>query len=290
MPFLNYHHLRYFHAIASEGSLTGAAERLNLSQSALSIQLKKLEESLGCALFEREHKGLVLTEEGRMAMDYAETIFRAGDELLQTLTNRGGLYRRALRVGAVTTLSRNFQIDFVRGILADTSVEVIVRTGPMHELLGQLEAHTLDLVLSNESVRVDRRTQLESRRIAQQAVSLVGPPAKGRRRKFRFPEDLKGRPLILPTTDAAIRVAFDTLARRAGISPVIAAEADDMAMLRLMARSGDALTLVPPVVVQEELRSGELVEHHRIESIHESFYAITAHRRYPNPVLERLLR
>lgn len=289
MAFLNYHHLRYFHAIASEGSLTAAAGRLNISQSALSIQLKKLEESLGCALFAREHKGLVLTEEGRMAMDYAETIIRSGDELLQTLVNRKGLYNRALRVGAVATLSRNFQIDFVREVMANPEVEVIMRTGPLHELLAQLEAHSLDLVLSNQTVRLDSRTRLESQRIGDQAVSLVGPKRTGRRKPFRFPQDLEGYPLILPTADATIRVAFDGLLRRAGIHPLVAAEADDMAMLRLMARSGNVLTLVPPVVVQEELQSGELEEYCRIDSIHESFYAITAVRRFPNPVLKGLL-
>lgn len=290
MSFLNYHHLRYFHAIAVEGSLTRAAKRLNVSQSALSVQLKKLEESLDCTLFDREHKGLILTEEGRMAMDYAETIFRSGNELLQTLVNRKGLYRRAFRVGAVATLSRNFQLDFVREIMADKEVEVIIRTGPFHELLSQLEAHTLDIVLSNQAVRPDSRSRLESERISDQAVSLVGKPRAGRKKKFRFPQDLDGLPMILPTTDAAIRVNFDALLRRTNVHPLIAAEADDMAMLRLMARSGDALTLVPPVVVQDELKSGELVEYHRISEIHESFYAITAVRRYPNPILSRLLK
>ena len=115
MAFLNYHHLRYFYTIATEGSLTRAAEQLNLSQSALSIQLKKLEESFGFALFDREHKGLVLTEEGRIALDYAETIVRSGDELLQTLVNRGGRYQRVLRVGAAATLSRNFQLERAGG-------------------------------------------------------------------------------------------------------------------------------------------------------------------------------
>ncbi|HRQ83151.1 MAG TPA: LysR family transcriptional regulator, partial [Azospirillaceae bacterium] len=57
MAFLNYHHLRYFRVIARELSLTRAAEKLNLSAPALSIQLKQLEESLGHRLFERERGG-----------------------------------------------------------------------------------------------------------------------------------------------------------------------------------------------------------------------------------------
>jgi len=249
MAFLNYHHLRYFYTIATEGSLTRAAEQLNISQSALSIQLKKLEESFGCALFDCGHKGLVLTEEGRIALDYAETIVRCGDELLQTLGNRDGLYQRVLRVGAAATLSRNFQLDFLREVLDDTEVQVVVRTGPLHELLAELDAHGLDVVLANQTLRSDHRQRIVSHRISEQAVSLVGKPRRGRRKPFHFPSDLEGQPLILPTADAAIRLSFDALMRRAGIHPVVAAEADDMAMLRLMARSGSALTLVPPVVV-----------------------------------------
>ena len=60
MAFLNYHHLRYFRAIASEGTLTGAAKRLNLSQSALSIQLRSLEDSLGQTLFLRALQNVFL--------------------------------------------------------------------------------------------------------------------------------------------------------------------------------------------------------------------------------------
>lgn len=72
MAFLNYHHLRYFRAIAQEGSLTKAARHLKLSQSALSVQLRSLEENLGQPLFERKHKALVLTEAGQIALEYAD--------------------------------------------------------------------------------------------------------------------------------------------------------------------------------------------------------------------------
>jgi LysR family transcriptional regulator, transcriptional activator of nhaA len=289
MAFLNYHHLRYFHAIARDGTLTGAARRLNVSQSALSAQLRSLEQALGCPLFDREHKGLVLTEEGRMALDYAETIFQAGDELMSTLVHRKGLYQQALRVGAAATLSRNFQLEFLRPALNNTELEVIIRTGSFSQLLAELESHRLDLVLANQPLRGDNLTPLESRLIDQQPVSLVGRRTRHKRKALRFPEDLQGKPLILPTTDAAIRVAFDAILHQHAVYPLIAAEADDMAILRLMARSCDAWTLVPLVVVQDELRSGELVEIHRVEPLRESFYAITSVRRYPNPALRQLL-
>ena len=113
MATLNYHHLRYFWAIAHEGSLTRAADRLNLSQSALSVQLGKLELQLGHPLFDRSGKRLILTEAGRIALDYADTVFQAGDELVSTMKGRPVDRRQAFRVGALTTLSRNFQLEFL---------------------------------------------------------------------------------------------------------------------------------------------------------------------------------
>ncbi len=289
MAFLNYHHLRYFRAIAREGGLTRAAERLRLSQSALSTQLRRLEEDLGQDLFLRQHKSLVLTEAGRIALDYAETIFRSGEELVDVLKNRSPGRRQLLRIGAAATLSRNFQCSLLRPLVGREDVELVLRSGNLRDLLAQLRAHTLDAILSTQPVRRDAETDWHSHLLDQQPVSLVGcRPRRGAR--FRYPDDLRTTPLLLPSLDSNIRAAFDLLLERFAIRPVIAAEVDDMAMLRLLAREGVGLALVPQVVVGEELRSGLLIERHRIEGLHENFYAITPSRRFPNPVLAELLR
>jgi len=288
MAFLNYHHLRYFWVIAHERNMTRAAERLNLAPSALSIQLKQLEEMLGQSLFERRNRGLVLTEAGQVALDYADTIFRTGEELVDTLAHRSPNRRQVLRVGSVATLSRNFQLELLRPVVQRDDVEIVIRSGGLRQLLTLLEAHNLDIVLANTPVRRDAGQNWHSHLLAEQAVSIVGPPLKSRRR-FRFPEDLEGAPMLLPSLDSNIRTAFDTLVHQAGIHPAIAAEVDDMAMLRLLARESGALALVPRVVVQDELREGVLKERHRIPEIQESFYAITPERRYPNALVRQLV-
>ena len=139
MSALNYRHLRYFWAVAHEGNLTRAAERLNLSQSALSVQIQRLEAQL-----ERRGKQLVLTEAGRIALDHADAIFAAGEELLGTLKERAEGKRLVLRVGSLSTLSRNFQMGFLRPLLGRADVEVVVRSGGLGDLLRSLEAHRLD--------------------------------------------------------------------------------------------------------------------------------------------------
>ena len=284
MKALNFNHLRYFWLVAHEGSLTRAAERINLSQSALSVQIQKLEHQVGHPLFERLGKKLILTEAGQIALDYADTVFKIGDELMSTFQGRSLANRQVLRVGALTTLSRNFQLEFLRPLVGRPDVELIVRSGNIRDLLAQLDAHAIDVVLANSAAPQDARSTLRNHLLAQQPVSLVGRPRKDKR-KFRFPEDLRIEPLLLPGLDSDIRVAFDRVLELAGIRPNILAEVDDMAMLRLLARESEGVTLVPPIVVRDELKARILVEHCRIPGVVESFYAIVKKRRFPNQLL-----
>ncbi|OZB40850.1 MAG: LysR family transcriptional regulator [Acidiphilium sp. 34-60-192] len=274
MRNLNFNHLRYFWAVAHEGSLTKAADRMSLSQSA--------------SLFERTGKRLILTEAGRIALDYADEVFKAGDELIGTLRGQPAANRQALRVGALPTLSRNFQLEFLRPLVGRQDVDLIVRSGNLRELLVQLDAHLLDVVLSNSAAPRDARSALRNHRLDEQPVSLVGHP-RGRRRAFRFPEDLRTEPVLVPSLESDMRIAFDRIMEQAGIRPTILAEVDDMAMLRLLARERDAVTLVPPIVVRDELEAGTLVELCRIPDVTERFYAIVQTRRFPNPLLTPLL-
>jgi LysR family transcriptional activator of nhaA len=287
MKGLNFNHLRYFWAVAHEGSLTRTAERLNLSQSALSVQIQKLGRQIGHPLFDRVGKRLVLTEAGKIALDYADTIFKAGDELLSTLAGSQAV-RQVLRVGALTTLSRNLQLEFLRPLVGRSDVELIVRSGTMRDLLAGLEAHALDVVLANSAARRDATTRFRNHLLNRQPISLVGRPRPGKA-AFRFPEDLRFEPILLPSLDSETRAGFDNLLDLAGIRPIILAEVDDMAMLRLLARESDGVTLVPPIVVRDELQSGVLIEHCRIPQLTETFYAITLNRQFPNQLLGGLL-
>jgi LysR family transcriptional activator of nhaA len=286
MSRLNYLHLRAFWAVAHEGNLTRAAEKMGVSQSALSVQVKALEDRLGQALFERRGRSLELTEAGRIALDHADTVFSAGEELVATLAGRGGL-RQVLRVGALATLSRNFQLRFLRPVLGDPEVEVVLRSGGLADLLQGLEALRLDVVLLNTVPQRDAATPWVVHPIDEQPVSLIGSPARVRGRGVAAL--LASEPLVLPTIESGMRAGFDRLADRMGLRPAVAAEADDMAMLRLLAREDVGLAVIPPIVVEDELARGLLVEAGALDGVREQFAAITLSRRFPNPLLARLL-
>jgi LysR family transcriptional activator of nhaA len=288
MPELNYHHLRYFRAVAHNGNLTRTAEMLNVSQSALSAQIRKLEESLGQALFERRRGRLHLTEAGRIALDHADAIFAAGDELVGTLTERPHGARQVIRIGALATLSRNFQVRFMRPLLGRDDVAVTVHSGRLADLLHGLETHSLDVVLTNDLPPRDAATLWVSHRLAEQPVSLVGH-RKRIRKNDTVDTLLRREPVLLPTVETSIRTSFDAFADRLGVRPRIVAEADDMAMLRALTRENIGIAVVPPIVVTDELASGELVAAEHVPNLTETFYAVTLKRRFPNPLLRDVI-
>ncbi|MFN3371721.1 MAG: LysR family transcriptional regulator [Sphingomonadaceae bacterium] len=284
---LNLHHLRLFQAIAHAGGLSAAAGRLNLSPPALSAQLRQLEGQLGVPLFDRVGRRLELTEAGRIALAHADSIFATADELVATLRNRPA-GRRILRVGAIATLSRNFQLAFLKAPLLDPDIAVAIRSGPEEVLLAALAALELDVVLTNR-VPADAGRGWRVHAIADQPVSLVG--TSGRIGSGRTLAELMAcEPLVLPAAGSAVRAGFDALAERMGLAPRIAAEADDMAMLRLIARADIGLAVLPAVVVRDELASGELTEAGHLPGLHETFLAVTTPRRFPNPLVAALVR
>ena len=285
---LNFHHLFYFWRVAKLGHLTRAAEDLHTSQSALSAQIRQLEDRIGEDLFSREGRRLVLTDTGQLVLSYADNIFGLGQEMLGRLQGQSQGFTR-LRVGSVATLSRNYQENWIRPLLNDPSVVFTLESGMLEGLLARLVQHQLDVVLANETVPSDPERPLHSRFLGSQAVSLVGPSKVWKAHSLRVPEDLQGVDLAVPGPRHAVRAQFDALCASAGITVRLRAEVDDMAMLRLIARDSGWLTVLPDVVVQDELRLGSLVAVGRSPHLQERFYAITTPNRHRTEIVERLL-
>lgn len=285
---LNFNHLFYFWRVAKRGHLTRAAKELHTSQSAISAQIRQLEQRLGEDLFAREGRRLVLTDAGQLVLAYAENIFGLGQEMLGRLQGRtAGITR--LRVGSVATMSRNYQKNWIWPLLADPSVVLTLESGLLEGLISRLVQHQLDVVLANETVPSDPDRPLHCRYLGSQPISLVGPANRWRAQSLRIPQDLDGLDIVLPGPRHALRAQFDALCAAAGVSPRLRAEVDDMAMLRLIARDSGCLAILPEVVVQDELRTGVLVTVGRSTELQEHFYAITTTHPHRIEVLENLL-
>ena len=287
--WLNYHHLRHFWMIAKHRSMTKAATKLKISQSTLSEQLAELEDWLGQPLFDRRGRELHLTAAGRVALEHAETIYTTGHELITRFRQSGETRQRMLRIGAVGPLSKNLQFDFIQPLLADMQTKVVVVSGALDELTRQLHEHKVDLVLSNIPLRGDQDHNVFNHLLGEVPVFLVG----GKKLKLspgKFPKLLNDVPLFLPSRQSDVRTDFDLILANAGVEPFVHAEVDDMALLRLLALSGEGLALVSKIVVERELQSRNIKFMLRVPGLAEKFYALTVRKRFANAWLGEIVQ
>ncbi|HSG51094.1 MAG TPA: LysR family transcriptional regulator, partial [Rheinheimera sp.] len=178
MSRLNYHHLYYFWQVARGGNLTETAQRLHISQSALSAQIKQLEQSMQVQLFQRQGRRLVLTDSGYQTLKYAEDIFSRGEELEQLLLKGIQPQHSPLRIGTLATMSRNFIESFIAPLLGSATSRYSLFSMNQTALLNALVSHQLDLVLSNIAVQGNDSQLWQCRLLARQPVAVIGPPGK----------------------------------------------------------------------------------------------------------------
>ncbi|WP_434341461.1 LysR family transcriptional regulator [Motilimonas cestriensis] len=289
MSRLNYHHLFYFWRVAVVGNLTQVARELHISQSALSVQIKQLEHNMDVALFERSGRSLKLTDIGTRVLAYANDIFSKGEELESFLIKGVEAEVQHISIGVLTTLSRNFVEHFINPLLANPKVSFSLTARRMNNLLSGLANHELDLVLTNRPVALDNHDALwQTQLVSRQPLSIVGPKAS--KIHTPFPQGYDDTRWILPGKTTEIRSAFNSLCANSQYQPDVKAEADDMAMLRLLARDSGALAVLPTVVVKDEIEQGILEEYQPLPNAFEHFYAITAQRKFVPEVLLALLQ
>ncbi len=287
MSKLNYHHLNYFWQVAKQGNLTKTAERLHVSQSALSSQITQLEHNMGVALFSRQGRKLVLTDIGHTTFSYADDIFRKGSELEALLLQGVKAKNQSIKIGMLATMSRNFIEGFIEPLINKPSTKYSLYAREQARLLNELANHQIDIALTNIEVSGVDSQLWQCQLLARQPIAVIGRPSLGLGETF--PSDYANQRWILPVEDSPIRSAFDGFCAIHQFKPNIVAEADDMAMLRLLTRATDAIAVMPEVVVRDELKSGKLTSYMRLPNVYEYFYAVTVQRHFPNEVISELM-
>lgn len=287
MSRLNYHHLFYFWQVAKQGNLTKTANSLHISQSALSTQIRQLEDSMGVALFIREGRQLKLTESGYQALGHAEEIFKRGEELESLLLKGIQPNLLSIRIGVLTTMSRNFIENFIDPLIGKPNTRFMLHARGQMNLLNALANHEFDLALTNVQVLGTNKELWQCQLLARQPVSIVGPAELNLQQAF--PIGYHQHEWVVPVTDSPIRSAFDSFCAQHQFKPTIVAESDDMAMLRLLARDTGALAVIPDVVVKDELKQGTLINYLTLPNVYENFYAVTVKRHIQNALVSELI-
>lgn len=283
MEWLNYHHLLYFWVVARKGSIARAAEELRLSQPTISNQLKSLEAALGHPLLERRGRGLVLTDVGRTVQRYADDIFRTGRELQQAVKGIPTRERIPFTVGVVDVIPKMVALRMLEAAVgAVKDLHLVCREGALPDLLAALALHELDLVLSDAPAPEAVRVKAYSHRLADGGVTfLAAPRLAGLRRGF--PGSLDGAPVLLPARGTALRRGLESWFEARGVTPLVAGEFDDGALLKAFGARGMGVFAAPTLVEREVRRQYGVVPVGRTEEVREQVYALTVERRLRHP-------
>lgn len=276
---LNYHHLRYFAAVAAEGGIKAAAQTLHLSSPTLSAQIRVLEEFLGTPLFVRTGKKLVLTDTGRIAQRYAERVLGLGDELVETVRRGTPTGPETVHVGLVDAVPKLLaSAILVRAWEESPSLRIVVREGLPGELFPSLTGHQLDIVISNEPAPASQRPVLFSRRVARYGVHFMAAASLAAR--YRPRTGLDGFPLLLPTRESPLRRELDRWFADHGLRPEIRAEFDDVAAMCEMASAGAGAAPLPsPMLATAKQRYGLRPLPARL-GVREDLFIVTAERQF----------
>ncbi len=286
LPHLNYHHLRLFWEVARSGSLRSAAARLHLSQPTISAQIKSLERSLDEKLFERSGRGMKLTASGKLVMECAGEIFSLGTEMMRSLQGLGSARTLRLNVGITDSLPKLVAWRLIRpAVQAFPNLQLSCVEGHAQELLGQLAAGRLDMVLSDEAAPSSLPVKAFSHLLGESPVVFCAVPALAKKLSRNFPASLKDVPTLLPASRTAWRHELDRWFDSHNIRPRIIAEFDDAALMKTAAADGLGVVPVASAVL------GEAVERYGLKPIGRpvhcgfSCFLITLERAMRHPAL-----
>ncbi|MGQ4514654.1 LysR substrate-binding domain-containing protein [Streptomyces sp. DW26H14] len=217
--------LEYFVAVAEERNFTRAAERVHISQSGVSAQIRQLERELGAELFDRSARTATLTAAGRAALAHARAALSAAGAVGQAVDEVTGLIRGRLVVGMVVgcTVTPLFEAlaAFHR---AHPGVEISLLEDNSDRLADGVRANTLDLALIGTSTAehdgLDALTVISERLVA--AVPVGHPLARSGRVTLR---DLSAYPMVCMPPGTGLRAVFDRACAARSVRPVIALQA-----------------------------------------------------------------
>jgi len=287
--WLNYHHLYYFMTIAEMNSISKAAQKLLLGQPTLSAQLKLFEDNLGVKLFERQHKKLILTEHGELALEYAKNIFKMGGEMYEALHDRLKPSKINLQLGALDSIPKQVMLQLTQSAIRIAPCTISLVEGRFEELIKDIKTYKVDLGITNFLPQLEATKGLHHKVISKKNISVYGS-AKFKSLRKNFPASLENQPFVLPTYDSQLRHDFEHWLKVNSVSVDIVAETQDTALKKLMAVNSMVMIPAASHTVSKQVYEGELIEIGKLTNVYEELFLITAYRKITNPIAAELMK
>jgi LysR family cyn operon transcriptional activator len=250
--------LRTFKAVAEAGSFTHAASRVHLTQAAVSVHVRQLEEEIGTPLFLRVNKKLYLTDAGRALLARAELILRAHDEAKTELTAIGGPSRGRLAVGVASTA---ITVHPLPEILSEIKsryplLDLSVIGGTSERIIEQILASQLNVGLVSLPVQ-ESDVMTETLR-SDRLVAVMSAEYRLSRARVITAEELAAEPLILGEKGGNTRRLIDLFFEKSGFDPKVVMELQRTEAIIKMVALGFGVTILPQASVRMDVASGRL--------------------------------
>jgi LysR family transcriptional regulator, transcriptional activator of nhaA len=282
---MNFKHLHYFWVAAKAGGVLRAGEQLHTTPQTLSSQIKLLEDSLGRRLFRKRGRNLELTDEGRVAVGYADDIFSLGHELEAAMKHaRSGPRTVEFRVGVSDSVPKTVACRLLEPAWAAApSVRLVCAEGKLRDLLAQLSVHQLDLVIADEPMPRQLSVKAFHHALGSTALSFFAAPGLQKQLNGAFPQCLHGAPMLIQSLASPIRPRLEQWFIAHGVQPHIVGEFDDGALLKAFGREGRGVFCSPTVLEAEICAQYGVQVLGQSPELVEEFFAISVERRITHP-------
>ncbi len=289
MAWLNYHHLYYFWMTANEGSIKDASKKLTIGQPTISTQIKNLEGSLNQNLFKRKSRRLVLTEAGKVVLDYANQIFNLGNELMEVINDGTFSKRMHVQFGALDSVPKSLTQSLIHSAQEIGPCTIAVLEGGGDYLFRELEAHRIDLVVSNHPPTIGDTKQYFSKLLAKLPISIFSTK-KFQNLKRKFPQSLKDQPFIMPSLHSKLRHDLEHFFQINNISVDVIIETQDTSIQKLLGNEGMGLIPLPDFAGKDLVKEGKLIKLGTLQGVTEDFWLISSPRKIQNPIASSLMK
>lgn len=251
--------LRAFVAIAELGTFTAGALRVHVTQAAISMQIRQLENELGARLFIRAPRRVMLTEAGEQLLQRARQILRDHDAAIDEIAELAGAERGRLRIGSASAMVTT---DLLPKLLKEVrkqhaGAEITVASGTSEALVQQILAGELDVAFV--SLPVEARGINTERLSQDQLVAVASPRHKLAKQRTISAYTLAGEKLILGERGGNTRRLIDQFFAQAGVTLHVSMELSRQAAIRRMVEEDMGVGIVPLQSVSEAVEKGRLV-------------------------------
>ena len=290
MKQLNFNHLRYFYAVAKEGSVSKAAESLHVTPQTVSGQLATFEEYIGAPLFERHGKRLETNSLGQITLRYADDIFNLGYELSRTLASNDIDRVANFNIGIVDAIPKMMIFEMLNDCFdLDSRFILECHAGDLPSLLADLSINKLDMVISDQPLPTGVSVRAVNHYLGESGVTFFVAKNDCEKYQKNFPHSLHLAPFLMPSKDSAQYQSLISWFDQTKIAPKIVAEFDDSALLKFFGQTGRGVFCVSSAVERDVLAEFDVSIIGRVDSVFDRFYGILPERKIKHSAVNIVL-